>query len=277
MFSCNICYSFHSQDAKDLPLSPEVITLSNKIDTLKDLVVYYTRDVEERVNLFSRFIRESSLETTNIPYQVSIQRIKFECSNILTIMHYETTKFRNCKMYKIQNVARVHETLFAKITILGRDIETLFIQFFRHLNPMTERNNNIEDDVVGTPLYRPLLKSLQIKKKDVNLIEDLECKICYDTTDINKRCILNCSHTLCIDCVISHINSTDERQSTARQSTARQSTAATHYSCPICRANIMEIMANYVVSRSKKEDKSFSKKDLTSSESYKELQTKCNV
>ena len=187
-------------------------------------------------------------------------------------MHYETTKFRNCKMYKIQNVARVHETLFAKITILGRDIETLFIQFFRHLNPMTERNNNIEDDVVGTPLYRPLLKTLQIKKKDVKLIEDLECKICYDTTDINKRCILNCSHTLCIDCVNSHINSTDERQSTARQSTA-----ATHYSCPICRANIMEIMANYVVSRSKKEDKSFSKKDLTSSESYKELQTKCNV
>ena len=270
MFSCNICYSFHSQESKDLRLSPEVITLSNKIDTLKDLVVYYTRDVEERVNLFSWFIRENSLETT-IPYQVSIHRIKFECSNILTIMHYETTKFRNCKMYKIQNVARVHETLFAKITILGRDIETLFIQFFRHLNPMIVRDNNIEDDVVGTPLCRPLLKSLQIKKKDVNLIEDLECKICYDTTDINKRCILNCSHSLCIDCVNSHMNSTNERQSTARQSTA------THYSCPICRANIMEITANYVVSRSKKEDKSFSKKDLTSSKTYKELQTKCNV
>jgi hypothetical protein len=132
------------------------------------------------------------------------------------------------------------------------------------------RDNNIEDDVVGTPLCRPLLKSSQIKKKDVNLIEDLECKICYDTTDINKRCILNCSHSLCIDCVNSHMNSTNERQSTTTQS-------ATHYSCPICRANIMEITVNYVVSRSKKEDKSFSKKDLTSSKTYKELQTKCNV
>ena len=174
-------------------------------------------------------------------------------------------------MYKIHNITRVHETLFSKITILGRDIEALFIQFFRHINPITERDNNIEDDVVVTPLYRPLLKSLQIKKKDVNLIEDLECKICYDTTDINKRCMLNCNHSLCIECVNSHINSTDERQSTARQS------IATHYSCPICRANITEITANYVVSRSKKEDKSFSKKDLISSETYKELQTKCNV
>ena len=269
MFSCNICYSFHSQESKDLRLSPEVITYSNKIDTLKDLVRYYMREIDERVNLFLRFIRENSLETTN-PYQVSIHRIKFECSNILTIMHYETTKFRNCKMYKIQNVARVHETLFAKITILGRDIEALFIQFFRHIN-ITVRYSNIEDDVVVTPLCRPLLKSLQIKKKDVNMIEDLECKICYDTTDINTRCILNCSHSLCIDCVNSHMNSTDERQSTATQSTA------THYSCPICRANIMEITVNYVVSRSKKEDKSFSKKDLTSSKTYKELQTKCNV
>jgi len=265
MFSCNICYSFHSQEAKDLPLSPQVIRYSNNINALRDEVVYFTRDVEERVNLFSRFMRESSLETTDIPYQHSIHRIKFECSNILTIIHYETTKFHNCKMYKIQNVARVHDILFEKIRILGRDIETLFIQFFRHINS-TVRDNNIEDDVVVTPLCRPLLKSLQIKKKDVNEIEDLECKICYDTTDINKRCILNCSHSLCIDCVNSHMNSTDERQS-----------AATHYSCPICRANIMEITVNYVVSRSKKEDKSFSKKDLTSSKTYKELQTKCNV
>ena len=272
MFSCNICYSFHSQDAKDLRLSPQVIRYSNNINALMDEVVYFMRDVEERVVLFSRFMSESSLDTTDIPYQHSIHRVKLECSNILTIIHYETTKFRNCKMYKIQNVARVHDKLFEKIEILRQDIQTLFIQFFRHINNMTERNNNIEDDVVVSPLYRPLLKSLQIKKKDVNLIEDLECKICYDTTDINKRCMLNCSHSLCIECVNSHMNSTDERQSTA----TTQSTA-THYSCPICRANIMEITVNYVVSRSKKEDKSFSKKDLTSSESYKELQTKCNV
>ena len=300
MSYCDVCFLNHNPEQQRLSITIPAIRQRNQFDVLTDLVIHYHRDVDTRVTLFRRTLRAYSIDCNiTLPYQHAIQDITSNYRDILTIMFSERRKFDSCVGYQIHNIARIHDSLFTRVSILGRDIEELYTHFNYYITSVNqdqvleeaeeevyeiqeeeaeseEEDYEIQEEVVN--ICYPLLKSLQVKKKDVINIEDLECKICYDTTDINKRCILNCSHTLCIDCVNSHINSTDERQSTStRQSTARQSTAATHYSCPICRANIMEIMANYVVSRSKKEDKSFSKKDLTSSESYKELQTKCNV
>jgi hypothetical protein len=209
-------------------------------------------------------------------------------------MFAETRGFDNCVEYQIINIARIHDTLFTRVSKLQRDIEELITNinsYIMEINQEANREEEVleeevleeevleeesedefeieeeddeEDDEEECNIYRPLLTSLPVKKKKVVNIGDLECKVCYDTSDINKRCVLNCSHSLCIDCVYSHIVSTKKRKSTV-----------THYSCPICRANIKEIIANYVVSKSKKENQSFCKNDLISSESYQKLQTEC--
>jgi hypothetical protein len=294
-YACDVCFKNHNPEEQRLYITIPVIRQRNQFNVLKDLVIHYNREVESRVSLFSRTLRAYSIDTTNMPYQNAIQRITTECTEILRIMFAETRGFDTCAEYQIINIARIHDTLFTRVSKLQRDIEELITHinsYFMEINQEANREEDDEDDEEEDDedyeeeeeddeddeeeddeddeeecnIYRPLLRSFPVKKKDVVDIGDLECKVCYDTSDINKRCVLNCSHSLCIDCVYSHIVSTKKRKSTV-----------THYSCPICRANIKEIIANYVESKSKKENQSFCKNDLISSESYQKLQTECKL
>jgi hypothetical protein len=290
-YACDVCFKNHNPEEQRLYITIPVIRQRNQFNVLKDLVIHYNREVESRVSLFSRALRAYSIDTTNMPYQNTIQRITTECTEILRIMFAETRGFDICVEYQIINIARIHDTLFTRVSKLQRDIEELITHinsYIMEINQEANREEEVleeesedefeieeeddeedeeeEDDEEECNIYRPLLRSFPVKKKEVVDIGDLECKVCYDTSDINKRCVLNCSHSLCIDCVYSHIVSTKKRKSTV-----------THYSCPICRANIKEIIANYVVSKSKKENQSFCKNDLISSESYQKLQTECKL
>lgn len=277
-YACDVCFKNHNPEVQRLSITIPVIRQRNQFNVLKDLVIHYHREVESRVSLFSRALRAYSIDRTNMPFRDSIDRITSECTDILRIMFSETIKFDRCIVYQIHNIASIHDTLFTKVSKLQRDIEELITNINSYFMGINQEANEREEEGEEEEDYEieeeeeevvnicyPLLKSLQVKKKDVINIEDIECKICYDTSDINKRCVLNCSHSLCIDCVYSHIVSTKERQQ-----------AVTHYSCPICRTNITEITANYVVSKSKKENQSFSKKDLISSVSYQKLQEECD-
>lgn len=288
MSYCDVCFLNHNPEQQRLSITIPAIRQRNQFDVLTDLVIHYHRDVDTRVTLFRRTLRAYSIDCNiTLPYQHAIQDITSNYRDILTIMFSERRKFDSCVGYQIHNIARIHDSLFTRVSILGRDIEELYTHFNYYITSVNqdqvleeaeeevyeiqeeeeaeseEEDYEIQEEVVN--ICYPLLKSLQVKKKDVINIEDLECKICYDTSDINKRCVLNCSHSLCIDCVYSHMVSTKEIKS-----------AVTHYSCPICRTNIKEITANYVVSKSKKENQSFSKKDLINSESYKKLQGECD-
>ena len=288
MSYCDVCFLNHNPEQQRLSITIPVIRQRNQFDVLTDLVIHYNREVDSRVSIFRRTLRAYLIDTTNMPYQPAIQHIISEYRDILTIMFSEIRKFDMCVGYQIHNVARIHDALFTRVSILGRDIEELFTHFNYYITSVNQDQvleeaeeevyeiqeeevyeeavlEEAESEEEDSNICYPLLKSLQVKKKDVINIEDLECKICYNTSDINKRCVLNCSHSLCIDCVYSHMVTTKERKNTA-----------THYSCPICRTNITEITANYVVSKSKKENQSFSKKDLISSESYQKLQGECD-
>jgi len=275
MSFCYICVKEHSQEEFALSISIPDIRRYNQFIVLKDKVLYYERELEQRKNLFYSFLRSYLIDvTTNLPYRSSMHRIRSKIREILAIIFAETMKLNACNAYHIQNIALIHDTLFTEVSTLERNIEILFGQLNTYVADIHREHNQIEEEVYAIieeeeeedrQIYRPLLQSVQLLKKNVSKIEDLECKICYDTSDINKRCVLNCNHSLCIDCAYSHMNSTDEKQSTT----------ITHYSCPICRSNITEINVNYVVSKSKKE--SFSKMDLISSESFRQLQTKCKT
>ena len=250
MSFCNICVKEHNQTEVALSLSIPDIRRYNQFMVLKDKVLHYERALEQSKNLFHNILRSYSIDVTrNIPYSFGTVRIGSDIREILAIMFAETMKLDACNAYHIHNIVRIHDTLFTKVSILERDIEILFGQFnsyvadiHREVNQREEEEEEEEvyaliEEEEESKIYRPLLQSAQLLKKNVSKIEDLECKICYDTSDINKRCVLNCNHTLCIDCAYSHMNSTDEKQSAT----------TTHYSCPICRSNITEINANYVV------------------------------
>ena len=53
----------------------------------------------------------------------------------------------------------------------------------------------------------------------------IECSICYEHMDINKKVVLNCTHTLCLICYGKIINKNNPK-------------------CPFCRRNILKNNGN---------------------------------
>ena len=75
----------------------------------------------------------------------------------------------------------------------------------------------------------------------------------------------NETHRMCLDCVSSHIKSCN----------TRITNQTTHYTCPFCRSNIVDITVMYQVTRSNKDKKGFKKRDLLDSKEYLPLVAYC--
>ena len=125
-------------------------------------------------------------------------------------------------------------------------------------------------DLKERELFKPLLVCKQIKKVDwteMEKKEETECKICYSTENQNKLCYLSCNetHRMCLDCVASHIKSCN----------TRITNNTTHYTCPFCRSNIVDITVMYQVTRSNKDKKGFKRRDLLDSKEYLPLVAYC--
>ena len=263
MSYCSTCQTNHSMIGSQV-IEPQSI---NYLDPLQDLVYKYMVDMLSEIERMNMFAREYSINESQLPAIALREHIMSKLAFIDSRIYVERKRIIKCMDYRYIYVVDIFNKYSEKLREIKENIE-LFIQRFTLFS-----YNFTSKEVPDYLHYRPLLKTARIYKKDLEKIEDLECKICYDTTDINKRCVLNCNHTLCIDCVSEHIDAADEKQLYSANRITK------YYSCPYCRSNIVEISANYVISRSKKVDKyeCFNKNDLISSNSYNVLKTKCVI
>jgi hypothetical protein len=103
------------------------------------------------------------------------------------------------------------------------------IAFYANIDDMFYRDNIPfpQDAEFSYPeFWEPFPKKIDLRLLFSNKTEVFDCPICLETKDIQNKCLLNCSHSLCDFCLINYLSHENNKGSP---------------SCSLCRANITTI------------------------------------